>query len=381
MRNRAGTLLLVAASFAVALLMAEGILRLFPGLMSEGATVRLHWQTAGRGDPVSPHDYIGIVPLPEGRAIGEDASDASVESIWAQRNLPPWPGQAEIIVVGDSFAYSQTVTLEHAWTVLLDEARPASRVITLGTVGSGPEQYSRVFETYGVNLSPKLVIVSLFLANDIYDAETFERWQREAPDVDYGRFVEVGAASDAVFWLSRFSGKSYLLALSRDLLSSIADGRLFEGETIELESGERIQIVPQFLFNTAEKVSRRDPGFNLTADSLSRINERARALDMNCLVVLFPSKEEIYGQFLERDFPLLSHSIIAELEQRDIDYFDLAPVFRENAQEGQALYHEVDGHPNILGYQLVAETIAEYLNQHALEYGIDIEVPGELKRE
>jgi hypothetical protein len=361
--------------------MAEGILRLFPGLMSEGAAVRLHWQTGGRGGPVSPHDYIGIVPRPEGLAIGEDASDASVESIWAQRNLPPWPGQAEIIVVGDSFAYSQTVTLEHAWTARLDAARPASRVITLGTVGSGPEQYNRVFETYGVKLSPKLVIVSLFLANDIYDAEIFDRWQREAPDVDYGRFVEVGAASDAVFWLSRFSGKSYLAALSRDLLSSISDGRLFEGETIELESGERIQIVPQFLFNTAEKISRGDPGFSLTADSLSRISERARSLDMNCLVVLFPSKEEIYGQFLERDFPLLSDSIIAELEQRDIDYFDLAPVFRENAREGRALYHEVDGHPNLLGYQLIAETIAEHLNEHALEYGIDIEVPGELKRE
>ena len=116
-------------------------------------------------------------------------------------------------------------------------------------------------------------------------------------------------------------------------------------------------------------------------DSVSRIHERARSLDMSCLVVLFPSKEEIYGQFVERDFPLLSHSIIEELEQRDIDYFDLAPVFRERAWDGRALYHEVDGHPNILGYQLIAETIAEHLNHNALEYGIDVAVPGELERD
>lgn len=381
MRKRVGTLVLVISSFAVALLMAEGILRLFPGLMSEGAAVRLHWQTMGRGDPVSPHGYIGIVPHPEGLAIGEDASGATVEAIWAQRNLPPWPGQAEIIVVGDSFAYSQTVAIEHAWTVLLDESRPASRVMTLGTVGTGPEQYFRVFETYGVTLSPKLVIVALFLGNDIYDAEIFDRWQREKPNVGYGRFVEVGNAGNVFFWLSRISGKSYLVALSRDLLSSIAEGRLLQGKTIELASGERIQIVPQFLLNTMEKVSRGDPGFGLTADSMSKIHELARSRDMACLVVLFPSKEEIYGKFPDREYPLLSHSFIAELEQRDIDYLDLAPVFRERALDGRALYHEVDGHPNILGYQLIAETIAEHLNQNAHKYRISVAVTADSTRD
>lgn len=370
MRKRIGTLLLVMASFAIALLMAEGLLRLFPGLMSESAAVRLNWETKRNRDPVSPHDYIGIVPLPEGSAYGADASDASVEAIWAQRNLPPWPEQPEIVVVGDSFAYSQTVSLEHAWTVLLDEARPASRVITLGTVATGPEQYNRVFETYGADLSPDLLIVSLFLGNDIHNAETFDRWQREAPNVNYGRFVEAGTVNDAFFWLNRLSGKSYLGALLRDLLRSISEGRLFDGETIELESGERVQIVPQFLLNTLEKVSRGDPGFGLTVDSIFRIQERARSLDINCLVVLFPSKEEIYGQFVERDFPLLSHSIIEDLEQRGIDYFDLAPVFRERALDGRALYHEVDGHPNILGYRLIAETISAHLNENALEYNI-----------
>ena len=130
MRKRAGTLILIVVSFAFALLMAEGVLRLFPSLMSEGAIVRFHWDTEGRGDPVSPHDYIGIVPRPEGRAIGENATTASAEEIWAQRNLQPWPEQPEIVVVGDSFAYSQTVPFENAWTVLLDQAMPASRVTT-----------------------------------------------------------------------------------------------------------------------------------------------------------------------------------------------------------------------------------------------------------
>jgi len=365
------------ASFAIALLMAEGILRLVPGLMPEGAALRVHWETQGRGDPVSPHEYIGIVPHPEGLAVGEDASGASGEAIWAQRNLPPWPGQADIVVVGDSFAYSQTVAFEHAWTVLLDEAAPALRVITLGTVGTGPEQYFRTFETYGVDLSPKLVIVGVFPGNDMHDAETFYRWQQEAPDVPYGRFVHTGNSSDVFYWLSRFSGRSYLAALTRDLASSISEGRLFQGDTIELESGDRVQIVPQFLLKTIGKIERGSPGLGLTVESISRLHELASSLEMGCLIVLFPSKEEIYGQFVGRDYPWLSGFFIAELKKRGINYLDLAPMFRERALEGRALYHEVDGHPNIQGYQLIAETISTHLDQNAAKYGIGAAVSGD----
>ena len=76
-----------------------------------------------------------------------------------------------------------------------------------------------------------------------------------------------------------------------------------------------------------------------------------------------------------------SMRIITVVSRFSKDYFDLAPVFRERAWDGRALYHEVDGHPNILGYQLIAETIAEHLNHNALEYGIDVAVPGELERD
>jgi hypothetical protein len=89
-------------------------------------------------------------------------------------------------------------------------------------------------------------------------------------------------------------------------------------------------------------------------------------------VLLFPSKEEVYGQFASRQLGDLSGPVIEELGQRGIEYLDLVPVFRERARAGGALFLEVDGHPTALGYALIAESVRENLVQHAAEYGLDL---------
>jgi len=369
-RNLFGALALVLASFLVALTVAEGALRLFPNILPEGAAVRLLWASELRESPPSPHPYIGFVPRPQGFAEGEDASDASAEAIWSQRNLPPWPNSADVVVVGDSFSYSQTVELDQAWTALLDEMMPASRVITLATIGSGPQQYSRVFETYGVGLSPKLVLVGLFMGNDLYDAEMFDRWQKEAPDQDFRLFRSGEEGSGARLWLKKLSETSYLAALLRDLLRSRGEDKQLSGKTIELESGERVQIVPRLLVKSARKAVRGEPEFDLVVDSLSGLHELVKSTGSNDLVLLFPSKEEVYGQFPGQDPSSLSRPIIDELDRLGIDYLDLGPPLRARAQDGRALYNEVDGHPNELGYDVIAKYVFEYLQANAGRYGL-----------
>jgi hypothetical protein len=371
-RNSIGGLALILASFFVAILAAEAALRLFPNLLPEGAAVRLHWARQTGESPPSPHPYIGFLPRPEGFAEGEDASDASAEAIWAQRNLPPWPESAEIVAVGDSFAYSQTVALDQAWTVLLDRLMPASRVITLGTIGSGPQQYLRVFETYGVELSPKLVLYGLFMGNDVYDAELFDRWWHEARNQDYRRFRSEREGHGLRAWIKELSQTSYTAMLVRELIRSRNDDRFLKGETIELESGERVQVVPRFLVQVSQRAADREPSFRLVVDNLSSFNKLVKSKGGSCLVLLFPSKEEVYVQYLEQELPLLSGPIIDELERLGIDYLDLGPIFRKRAREGRALYHEVDGHPNVRGYGLIAEVVSEHLHRNARKYGLSL---------
>lgn len=374
----AGTAILLISSLIIAVLLGEASLRLFPSLLPEGAAIRLHWAAQVEESPPSPHPYIGFVPRPEGAAEGEDARAATSRAIWGQRNLEPWPRQADIVVVGDSFSYSQTVDLHEAWTATVDRAIPGSRVITLATIGSGPQQYQRVFETYGASLAPKVVLVGLFLGNDLFDAEMFDRWQSEAPYEDYRKFRMQGDASSAYVFLRRISDKSYLAALVRDAIRARNIDQELKGRTLVLDSGERLQLVPRYVDIESARARKGDRGFDATVRSLKAINELASANGTACVVLLFPTKEEVYSSFLQRDLSGLSNAVKDELDALGIPYLDLGAVLREEAEAGRALYHEVDGHPNSLGYGVIAKAIIEYLRANAAKYELVFrESPGD----
>lgn len=371
-KNTLGAFVLVAVSAALAFLLCEGIVRIFPALLSESTQLRLHWAAQSGGSPPSPHPYIGFVPRPAGFAEGADASGASAEAIWGHRNRAPWPASAEIVAVGDSLTYSQMAELDQAWTVLLDDELPNVRVLTLGIIGTAPRQYLRVFETYGQALSPKLVLVGLFMGNDIADERVFDRWWREAREQDFRYFRSGESERGPRAWLRQLSKRSYLAAMLRELRTIRSKDRFLAGETIELASGERVQIVPRFLVNSLKDAVAGDPAFDQIIKSLTKIDALAAEWGSACLVLLLPSKEEVYGQFASRVLPDLSAPVVAELERRGIDYFDLGPAFRERARDGQALFLEVDGHPTPRGYALIAEAVREFLTQNAAKYGLDV---------
>src|SRR3970040_3194742 len=44
------------------------------------------------------------------------------------------------------------------------------------------------------------------------------------------------------------------------------------------------------------------------------------------------------------------------LSARDIPYLDLTPIFRMQAQSGEALYYPIDGHWNQAGHKLAADS-------------------------
>ena len=230
----------------------------------------------------------------------------------------------------------------------------------------------RVFETYGRQLAPKVVLVGLFPANDMDDAELFDRWWREARNEDFRHFRSSGSSGSGPYaWLKAASTRSYVAALLNQLRAVHYQGRFLSGTTIDLAPGERVQIVPQFHANNVANAVPGKPGFDLMIDAMAELEALAASQGTACLVVLFPSKEEIYGQFTDQEFPDLAAPVRSELEARGVDYVDLGPLFRERARDGLALHHEVDGHPNARGYALIAATLADHLQQNASKYGLD----------
>ena len=149
---------LVAASVAFALATAEACLRVFPQLMPEEFQLRRHWQdTSGpvpHGDPylgyVFPSNYEGRVEDHNGSFAFNFSTDS-----YGFRNSSPWPRRADIVVLGDSMAFSYGVEDNEAWPDILAEQLPGSRIINLGLMGRRPSNTSG-FMRHSANLWSRL---------------------------------------------------------------------------------------------------------------------------------------------------------------------------------------------------------------------------------
>ena len=104
--------------------------------------------------------------------------------------------------------------------------------------------------------------------------------------------------------------------------------------------------------------------------------ERARSLaaehGTKVVVLLFPTKEEIYLPLLNQPVPKPLAAFPPELARRGIDYIDFTGPFTAEAKAGRSIYFELDPHPNRAGYTLIARTVSEYLQRHARALGLTV---------
>ena len=85
---------------------------------------------------------------------------------------------------------------DEAWPARLAAAMPDAKIINLGLIGAGPQQYLRILETFGLPLRPRLVVVGLFPQNDFWDV-LFERWlHSDEPSWNYMVWRDFGQPTD-----------------------------------------------------------------------------------------------------------------------------------------------------------------------------------------
>jgi hypothetical protein len=371
-REIALRLTLVAGGILFALVLSELVFRAFPDLLPEGARLRIHWAEKRSPEQFAECPYIGFTPTPEPNGANDRDEKPGAKRIWGHRNNEPWPERADILAIGDSFTYSQTVSIEEAWTSILDRSLPGHRTLTLGLVGGAPQQYLRIYETYGVDLDPRVLLVGLFPANDLYDAARFDRWIKNGRRDSYIEFRNPHLRPGLRGCCARLARQSRVITLWREFMKTIREGRLFTGKTIDLPSGESLQLVPRCLRKAENRARPERPEIGLVLDTVVETCRLAREHGAEPLVLVFPSKEEVYLPLLGEEATGLAKAITTELEACGLPYLDLGPAFRERAGEGEALFREVDGHPNAHGYALIAETVLDHIREHAGLYGLAI---------
>jgi len=80
------------------------------------------------------------------------------------------PGTYRIAALGDSFAIGPAVPFAENYLTLLEAAQPGVEVYNFGVSGAGPREYDTILRQYALVFQPDLVLVSIFVGNDITES-------------------------------------------------------------------------------------------------------------------------------------------------------------------------------------------------------------------
>lgn len=163
MSKIAGALLLIAGSLLVGLLVIEGVMEIM------GIRYDRLWE---------PDPQLGWRSIPQAERHWTDEGDGWVHVNTLghrdrERNLGKQANTFRIAVFGDSMTEAVQVNLDKTFTYLLEDSLDINgqktEVLNLGVTGYSPIQELLLFKEEGSRYRPDLVVLAVFLDNDIAD--------------------------------------------------------------------------------------------------------------------------------------------------------------------------------------------------------------------
>ncbi|MCP4902680.1 MAG: SGNH/GDSL hydrolase family protein [bacterium] len=328
---------------------------------------------------------------------------------WGFRN-PEVPESVEIVAVGDSQTYGNSAAAHNSWPAWL--ARETDRsVYNFGIGGWGPYEYLEILRTKGVELSPEVVVIGLYLGNDLYNAS------RSLYEMDYWKDrrdparseelrtlrAEFVADKDAAEkagvkkagGLNNLIGSSIRQWLRRNSvlyrMTVVSVGHWFRPFEVALvgESGTEVTVVDDpngTLLTVLDPTSRfaaldlDNPliaeGLNLTLEVLPELRDVSRDHGAEIVVIIIPTKIRVFAEYtqmrglddqrelidkLARNEQIVLAMIESLLQEEEIPYASAYEELKELIG-GETIYpRNSDGHPRSAGYHVIAKEAARMI--------------------
>jgi hypothetical protein len=264
-------------------------------------------------------------------------------------------GVCRIAALGDSFAVGPAVAFEENFLTRLEKSLRGVEVLNFGVSGAGPREYLAVLERDVWPFQPDLVLVCIFVGNDI--TETLATPRALAPE------------QHALYLFGR-RGWRLLQEQQRGAPAAVAD-RLhmpLAAETYWEVETRRLQVCRVPVGPAMAKKWRR------TLRDLERILASARCHQTTVAIVLIPDEYQVNPAVLAealRRAGLAAGAIDVPLPQRRLQEFcrrqqvpclDLLPVLQGRTDA----YAPRDTHWNRQGNLAAAKAIHDWLNANTL---------------
>ena len=378
-------LLLVLVAILVTALIAEGITRVF----------------------FDPIDYLWRKEIPDPMLRYRVEPHTAGHDSWGYRNKHV-PDRADIVAIGDSQTYAESALAKCSWPETLGRLT-GKEVYNMGLGGYGPAEYFYLMGHKALLLKPSRIIAGFYLGNDLSDTYaavySVPYWQdlrnpQPAPEVDttvetYQASVVKKSIPEQRPVSVRLKTRVHIVAnwlaghsvLYRVITASFLGDRLRQNMMIDM--GEEIVMLEDDEhgiytgFTPARRLQALDltkpdvrEGLRLALGFFKRMNEFADKQGIDFLVVIIPTKESVYGDFIEGNHSLQDSEIIDRLlknerevsmmaqsyfKENHISYLDLLVPLRNAARNEQLYPNNYSGHFNNDGNRVIAESIYRYL--------------------
>jgi hypothetical protein len=330
--------------------------------------LRLHERT--RQHQVVADDDLGFLLQPHQKQVVRSLDYHYVRETDAHGfpNREPWPQRAEIVVLGDSLVTGEGVGIEAQFSTLIDRQLADQRVMNLGVPGAGPERQYRIYRRFGDALQPRWVVTCWYLVSDLDNDTHFHSWIEDSAGMDYDRFrltYDRRLQPQSRWSPSRLLNRSLLVALGRDAAAAwFAEGastrlrRTFPDGTHMLFDQRKLPFVTTPVAAADARIAR-------AFDALDRLQQAAQRQRASVLVVLIPSKEELFGGVAETPADNAMAQVRQRLQAARLPVLDLYAALRQ-AGVSQAPFFSRDSHLNHLGNRIVAEQFMMWWQDRAL---------------
>lgn len=299
-----------------------------------------------------------------------------------------------IVVIGDSFTFGVVVEDDQTYSAqlehVLNDRMPTNQVINAGWAGgTSPDAYYTFLAQRGLNFRPDTIVIGMFVWNDVTDL--FEnRWletdQYGLPTRLESKARRINERGQLVLKPGQ-RGAQYVYAPPFPLLN---DSHLYSlamrvyhrllYEWTRLTEEEIIyQHEPNYIFGlyTIHKPPyppKLEDKFQVTLKLLEGMKRFTDMNGINLWVVLIPTDAQVHPEMWTKwqgsgaKGPLEPTSdgldqpqarLVQFLRENGIHYLDLLPEFRKAAASGTKLYFPIDGHWNVEGHRLAAESLAK----------------------